>query len=142
MLIPDLTWMQDTALSLASVAAVLSLATVVLGLFSVITGKDHFPLRFRRLLGRVPASVEDHRLHGTRMMLNGAALMLAELGATAGIFGGRGIAGFPNDVLFFMTMLTFLTAFACTIGSYSVGIRVRLVSTRASTDAQPGVPPA
>src|ERR1700681_1647618 len=37
-LIPDLTWMQDTALSVAALAAVLGLANVLLGLFSVITG--------------------------------------------------------------------------------------------------------
>ena len=45
--------------ALISVAAVLSLVSVTLGLFSTLTGKDPLPKRIRSLLRRVPASAED-----------------------------------------------------------------------------------
>ena len=143
-LIPDLTWMQDTALSVAALAAVLGLANVLLGLFSVITGKDHFPkgVRLWRLYARVPASTEDFRTHGMGLMLNGTAVVLMELGLTANIAGAHGLRGFPGDALFLITGLAFLTSLACLAGSFSLGVRTRYVSTRASTDARSGAPPA
>jgi hypothetical protein len=141
-LIPDLTWMEYTALTIASVAAVLSLTNVLLGLFSVITGKDHMPMFIRRRLWKMPASAEDHRLHGTSLMLNGAATMLAMLGVTSGIVGTHGVRGFPGDAMFFITLVAFLTALTCTAGSYTLSVRARYVSTRASTDTNPGIPPA
>jgi len=142
MLIPDVTWMQDTALSIASLAAVLGLASVLLGLFSIITGKDHFPKRVRRLLWKVPASADDHRMHGMMLMLNGAAVMLVELGVTANIVGMYGHRSASADAVFFITMVAILTSLACTAGSYTLSLRVRYVSTRTSTDTQPGIPPA
>ena len=141
-LIPDLSWMRDTALSIASLAAVLSLASVLLGLFSVITGLDHMPKRVRRLLWKVPASADDHRMQGIVLMLNGAAIMLVELGVTAGIVGVYNHRAFPGDAMFFITTLAFLTSLACTAGTYTISLRVRYVSSRTSTDAQPEIPPA
>jgi hypothetical protein len=141
MLMPDLAWMQNTGLSIAAVAAVLSLTNVLLGLFSVVTGKDHLPLRIRHLLWKMPASADDHRTHGMSLMLNGAAIMLVELGLTAGIFGSHGVRGFPADVMFFVTMLAFCASLALTVGAYSLGVRTRYVSTRTSTDTRPAIPP-
>jgi hypothetical protein len=137
---PDLTWLQDTALTVVSVAATVSLVSVMLGLFSVITGKDHLPWRIRRLLRRVPASAEDHRLHGMGLMLNGAALMLVMLGVAAGA-AGRHLGGFPSEAQFFVTIIAFLGSMALLAGAYTVSVRVRIVSTRASTDAHTGLPP-
>ncbi len=54
--------MQETTLLLACAAAVLSLGSVMLGLFCTLTGKDPLPNRVRRLLRRTPASVEDFRM--------------------------------------------------------------------------------
>ena len=142
MLIPDLTWMQDAALSMGSVAAVLSLTILLMGLYSVITGKDHFPRRLRRLLWKVPASPDDQRTHGLYLMLNGAAILLMELCVTAGIYGSHSVRGFPADVMFFITLLGFCAAFALTVGAYVVGLRTRYVSSRASADSHPGIPPA
>jgi hypothetical protein len=142
MLLPDLSWMQDTALSIASLGAVLALASVLMGLFSVISGVDHFPGRIRRLLWKVPASPDDHRMQGIVLMLNGAAVMLVELGMTASIVGINNHRSFPADAVFFVTIVAFLTSLACTAGSYTLSLRVRYVSARTSTDAQPGIPPA
>ena len=139
---PDLTWLQDTALSVTSLAALLSLVNVVFGLFSVITGKDHLPWRIRRLLARVPASADDHRLHGTSLMLNGAALLMTMLGVTASAAGSHSLAGFRGDAQFFVTVVAFLGAVALLAGSYTVSVRVRLVSTRGATDAHHEPPPA
>jgi hypothetical protein len=142
MLMPDLTWMQDAALSLAAVGGVLAVASVVLGLFSLITGKDHLPRSIRRLLWKVPASSDDHRTHGMTLMLNGAAVMMVELGVTAGIVGYHGLGRVSGDALFLITTLAFATSLACTVGAYSLGTRTRYMSTRGSTDSLPGIPPA
>ena len=139
-------------LSLISVAAVLSLPSVTLGLFSTLTGKDPLPKRIRRLLRRVPASAEDFRLRGMSLTLNGAAVMLISLLTinVAERLAGGGWSGsapsaslaFSKDTVFLVTTVAALTAMACFIGAYTLGVRVRYVSTRASTGAQPGMPPA
>jgi hypothetical protein len=145
---------QAITLSLISVAAVLSLVSVTLGLFSTLTGKDPLPKRIRSLLRRVPASAEDFRLRGTSLTLNGAAVMLMASLLTIYLVGpllaGGGWSGyapsaslaFPTDTVFLVTTVAALAATACFFGAYILGVRVRYVSTRASTGAQPGMPPA
>jgi len=139
-------------LSLISVAAGLSLASVILGLYSTLTGKDPLPKRIRSLLRRVPASAEDFRLRGMSLTLNGAAVMLIAslltinvarlaLGGWSGYAPSASLA-FPKDTVFLVTTVAALAAMACFIGAYTLGVRVRYVSTRASTGAQPGMPPA
>ena len=139
---PDLTWLQDTALSVTAFAALLSLMNVVFGLFSLITGKDHLPWRIRRLLRRIPASADDHRLHGPSLMLNGAALLMTMLGVSAGVAGRHNPGGFPGDTQFFVTVLAFFGAMALLAGSYTMSVRVHFVSTRGATDAHRERPPA
>ena len=144
---------QVITLSLISVAAVLSLPSVTLGLFSTLTGKDPLPKRIRSLLRRVPASAEDFRLRGMSLALNGAAVMLMASLLTINVVDGFAVGGwsgyapsaslaFPKDTVFLVTTVTALAAMACFIGAYTLGIRVRYVRTRASTGAQPGMPPA
>jgi hypothetical protein len=145
---------QAITLSLISVAAVLSLVSVALGLFSTLTGKDPLPKRIRSLLRRVPASAEDFRLRGMSLTLNGAAVMLIAslltiylVGPLLALGGWSGYApsaslAFPMDTVFLVTTVAALAAMACFIGAYTLGVRVRYVSTRASTGAQPGMPPA
>ena len=143
---------QVITLSLISVAAVLSLVSVTLGLFSTLTGKDPLPKRMRSLLRRAPASAEDFRLRGMSLTLNGAAVMLISLltinvvdrlavGGWSGYAPSASLA-FPKDTVFLVTTVAALAAIACFIGAYTLGVRVRYVSTRASTGAQPGMPPA
>jgi hypothetical protein len=142
---------QVITLSLISVAAVLSLVSVTLGLFSTLTGKDPLPKRIRSLLRRVPASAEDFRLRGMSLTLNGAAVMLISLltinvvdrlavGGWSGYAPSASLA-FPKDTVFLVTTVAALAAMACFIGAYNLGVRVRYVSTRASTGADPGMPP-
>jgi hypothetical protein len=135
-----------------SVAAVLSIVSVTVGLFSTLTGKDPLPKRIRSLLRRVPASAEDFRLRGMSLTLNGAAVMLISLltlnsvdrlavGGWSGYAPSASLA-FPKDTVFLVTTVAALAAMACFIGAYTLGVRVRYVSTRASTGPQPGMPPA
>jgi hypothetical protein len=147
----DDTGIRVITLSLISVAAVWSLPSVTLGLFSTLTGKDPLPKRIRSLLRRVPASAEDFRLRGMSLTLNGAAVMLISLLTTINVdrLAGGGWSGyapsaslaFSKDTVFLVTTVAALAAMACFIGAYTLGVRVRYVSTRASTGAQPGMPP-
>jgi hypothetical protein len=143
---------QVITLSLTSVAAVLSLVSMTLGLLSTLTGKDPLPKRIRSLLRRMPASAEDFRLRGMSLILNGAGVMLISLLTINGVDrlavgGWSGYApsaslAFPKDTLFLVTTVAALGAMACFIGAYALGVRVRYVSTRASTGPEPGMPPA
>jgi hypothetical protein len=143
---------QVITLSLISVAAVLSLGSVTLGLFSTLTGKDPLPKRIRSLLRRVPASAEDFRLRGMSLTLNGVGVMLFSLLTLSSVdrLAGGGWSGyapsaslaFSKDTVFLVTTFAALAAMACFIGAYALGVRAHYVSTRASTGAQPGTPPA
>jgi hypothetical protein len=147
------TWPQATALLLASLAAVLSLVSVVLGLFSTLTGKDSLPKGVRRMLRRAPASAEDFRLRGMSLTLGGVGAMLIASNIATNVVGLVNISGFtgyapasslqlPKDAVFLIAIAAALAAIACFVGSYILGIRVRYVSTQASTDTQRGLPPA
>ena len=142
---------QAITLSLISVAAVLSLVSVTVGLFSTLTGKDPLPRRIRSLLRRVPASGEDFRLRGMSLTLNGAAVMLIASLLTINVVGRLALGGwsgyapsaslaFPKDTVFLVTTVAALAAIACFIGAYMLGIRVRYMSTRASTAEEPAMP--
>jgi hypothetical protein len=133
--------MQETTLWIASLVAVLSLGSIAMGLISIGTGKDYLPMRVRRLMARVPASEGDHRLRGMSLVLNGAAMTIFALGITTSTLAMINRGSFPKG-LFFVTTVAFLAAIACSVGSYILYWRVRFVSTRTSTDAQPGIPPA
>ena len=144
---------QAITLSLICVAAVLSLVSVTLGLFSTLTGKDPLPTRIRRVLRRVPASAEDFRLRGLSLALNGAAVMLLVSIITANVvvmsmlnpgivyFAPSASLAFPKDTVFFVTTVAALVAVACFVGAYILYARVRYLSTRSSTRAKPGMPP-
>jgi len=144
---------QAITLSLISVAAVLSLVNVTVGLISTLTGKDPLPKRIRSLLRRVPASAEDFRLRSMSLTLGGAAVMLISLliiinvvdmlavGGWSGYAPSASLA-FPKATVFLVTTVAALAAMVCFIGAYTLGVRVRYVSTGASTGAEPGMPPA
>jgi hypothetical protein len=143
---------QAITLSLISVAAVLSLVSVMLGLFSTLTGQDALPKRIRRMLRRMPASADDFRLRGVSLLLNGAAVMLLVSIITTNVvvmsmltpgvvyYAPSAALAFPKDTVFLVTSVAALAAIACFIGAYILGVRVRYVSTRASTGPQPGMP--
>ena len=139
---PDLTWLQNAALSITSLVAVLALVNIVLGQYSAMSGKDFLPKRIRRQLRRVPASEEDHRTRGMSLTLNGAAVMMLMLGITATpLIGMYNRGQFSRDAVFFISTVGMLAALYCAVWSYTLHQRVRFVSTRTSTDAHPGIPP-
>jgi len=86
-------------------------------------------------------------------VLNGAAVMLLVSIITANVvvmsmlnpgiayFAPSDSLVFPKDTVFLVTTVAALVAVACFIGAYVLYVRVRFVSTRASTRAQPGMPP-
>ena len=145
---------QIATLSLLAVAAALSLASVVLGLFSSLTGKDPLPTRIRRMLRRVPASAEDFRLRGLSLMLDGAAvLLLVSIITTNVVVMGvlnpgvvvlvpSASVAFPKTIVFLVTVVVALASIACFCGSYALSVRVRYLSTHASTGVGPEIPPA
>jgi hypothetical protein len=129
---------QVITLSLISVAAVLSLVSVTLGLFSTLTGKDPLPKRIRSLLRRVPASAEDFRLRGMSLTLTGVAVMLMALLGTINVVDRLALGGwsgyapsaspaFPKYTVFLVTTVAAIAAIACFIGAYTLGVRVRYV---------------
>ncbi len=133
---------QAITLWLSSVTAVLSLGSVVFGLFCTVRGKDPLPRRVRSLLRRIPASAEDFRLRGMSLMLNGAAVMLLVSlfavdivdGLTYG--GGYGPAEslvFPTETKFLVITAAVAVALALLIASYALSLRIRYVSTRLVT---------
>lgn len=100
MLLPDLPTMQTYTLWLAVVASLLCLVSVILGLYSALTGKDHWPTQMSRLRRRVPASDEGRRRHGVSMMLNGGALLLVLFGVSMNALGaGDHSLGEPLNTL-------------------------------------------
>lgn len=136
---------QIITLSLISVAAVLSLAGVMVGLLCTVTGKDPLPRRIRSVMRRVPASAEDFRLRGMSLMLNGAAvILLVSLSAaevvdrlTAGAgYAPAGSLAFPTDTMFLVTAVAVAAAVALFIAAYAVSVRVQYVSTRVVTGAR------
>jgi hypothetical protein len=152
---------QVITLSLITVAAMLGLVSVTLGLLFTLMGRDPLPKPIRRLLRRVPASADDFRLRGMSLTLNGAAVTMIVSLVTinvAGRLAGAGWSGyapatspgsaewssvaFPEGAVFLVTTVASLAAVACFIGAYTLGIRVRYVTTRGSIGANPGMPPA
>lgn len=141
---------QMITLSLISVAAILSLVSVTLGLFSTLTGRDPLPKRIRSLLRRVPASTEAFRLRGMSLTLYGTAVMLiASLMTINVVLAPSGWSGYApaaslaspeEDTMFLVTTVAALGAIACFIGAYILSGRVRYVTTQASKGEQPGMP--
>jgi hypothetical protein len=138
---------QVITLSLSCVAAVLSFASVMLGLLCTVTGKDPLPRRIRRVMRRVPASADDFRLRGMSLMLNGAAVMLLvsliavevvdrlTIGAAFGYAPVASLA-FPIDAKFLITTVAAAVAVALFIAAYALSRRVQFVSTRVVTGAR------
>jgi hypothetical protein len=143
---------QVITLSLVCVAAVLSLVSVTLGLFSTMTGRDPPPKGIRYLLRRVPASAEDYRRRGMSLMLGGAGVMLMTALVTTNVVDALALGGwsgyapsaslaFPKATLFLVTTGAAIAAIACFIGAYNLGARVRYVSTRPTGAQHEGTPP-
>ena len=125
---------------------------MIAGLFSTVTGRDPLPKRIRSLTRRTPASVEDFRLRGIGLMLNGAAVILIasivaitvverlSFGAYSDYAPESSVAS-PNDAIFLVTIGAGIAAVALSIGAYVLSTRVRYARTGISNSTQPGMPP-
>jgi len=128
------------ALLTAVVAATFGLGSVLLGLFSALTGKDHWPKVIWRLRRRVPASEEDRRTHGVALMLNGAAMLMILMGVsmtalTAGVRDGEPL----KALRFLLTLIGLGASIACVLGANAVFRRVRYLHGQASTPEVPRI---
>ena len=135
----DVGAMQTAALALALTASVIALASMVLGLYSALTGKDHWPQQAGRIRGRVPASAEDQRAHGLSMVLNGCGALLILLAVTLTTVSIGSRAGEPmNTMQFLIDLIALIAALASVIGAHSFGSRVKYVHLHRGWPAKEG----
>jgi hypothetical protein len=132
--------LQALTLWTAVVAAALGLVTVLLGLFSALTGKDHWPRAMWRLRGRMPASEEDRRMNGVALMLNGAAMLVIVIGFSTTALTAEIRVGEPlNTLRFLLTLIGLGASMACIFGAYGLARRVRYTYGDASTQERPRI---
>ncbi len=144
---------QAITLLLISVAALLGLASVLVGLFCTLTGRDALPRRLREMMRRVPASADDFRLRGTILMINGAGVLLIVSSLAANLLAPLAILppgigwytseslALPKAAMFAVTALVAVSAVALFVAAYSLSLRVGFVSTARHGAAELGLPP-
>lgn len=120
-------------------AAVAGLVNLGLGLYSIVTGRDHWPKQLRNLRRRVPASPEDQRRHSMTLVLNGAAVLIIVMGVSINTFGAHDHSqGEPLITLRFVLSLFGLAgAMACVVAAYAIGHDVRYTSARLTPGSEP-----
>ena len=125
--LPDAATLQLAAAWLSVIAAAGGVATLFLGLSSVLTGKDYWPHQLRRLRPRRPATVEDQRRYGIFQLLMAAAVLIIILGSSLTIFGARDHSqGEPlNTLRFVITVIGLTGAMVCVGGAYRIGLAVK-----------------
>lgn len=123
----DTAALQLAAVWVSVLAGLLGVAGVSVGLFSVLTGRDHWPTLLRRLRRRIPASVEDQRRNGMALVLNGAAALIIVMGISIDNFSvnDRTMGEPLNTLRFVMTLIGMAGAIACVIGAYSVSLTIK-----------------
>jgi hypothetical protein len=132
--------LQALTLWTAVVAATLGLVSVLLGVFSALTGKDHWPKAMWRLRRRMPASEEDRRMQGIALMLNGAAMLIILMGVSMTALSAEGRVGEPlNTLRFVLTLIGLGASIACVIGAYGLLRRVRYTYGEASVPLGPRI---
>jgi hypothetical protein len=140
--LPDIATLQLTAVWLSVAAGVLGLASMATGLFSVLTGRDHWPHILRRLRRRIPASEEDQRRNGMSLALNGAAVLIIVMGTSIENFSIRDhTIGEPLGTLrFVLTLIGLAGAMGCVIGAYVVSLTVKYTYGNLPAQAPPAKP--
>jgi hypothetical protein len=142
MYLPDTATLQLAAVWVSVVAGLAGVASLSVGLFSVVTGRDHWPSQLRRLRRRIPASVEDQRRNGMALLLNGAAVMIIVMGISIDNFSVSDHSmGEPlNTLRFVMTLIGMAGAIACVIGAYSVSLTIKYNYGNLPAEAPPAEP--
>jgi hypothetical protein len=134
--------LQLAAAGISVVAAVGAVLNILVGLSSILTGKDHWPKQLRFLRRRTPASPEDQRRYGMAVLLNGAAILIIIMGISINIFGARDHSqGEPlNTLRFVLSLIGLAGALACIGGSYRFGLTVRYTDAKLAAGASPPEP--
>ncbi|HEV3461924.1 MAG TPA: hypothetical protein VG413_07770 [Candidatus Dormibacteraeota bacterium] len=140
--LPDIASLQLAAVWTSVVAGVVGLAAMATGLFSVLTGRDHWPHALLRLRRRTPASEEDQRRNGLSLALNGAAALIVVMGTSINNFTiGDHTIGEPLGTLrFVLTVIGLAGALGCVVGSYAVSVTVKYTYRNLPAEGPPPKP--
>jgi hypothetical protein len=138
----DITSLQLAAVWTSVVAGLVGLAAMTTGLFSVLTGRDHWPPFLLRLRRRTPASEEDQRRNGMSLALNGAAVLIIIMGTSINNFtiGDHSIGEPLGTLRFVLTLIGLVGALGCVIGAYVVSITVKYTYRNLPAEAPPAKP--
>ena len=138
-MLPEVAAFQLAAAWVALVAGVGGFANLLLGLFTVVTGRDHWPLQLRRFRRRKPASQEDLRRQAISLVLDGAALLIIIMGVSINIFGAQDHSqGEPLITLrFVLSLIGLAGAMACVISAFAIRRTVIYTSTTTPPAADP-----
>ena len=121
----DLGAMQTLTLWLILIGSGFAFLSVAAGVYSAMTGKDHWPQPFRRFRRRTPATDGDRRLHGFGMALQGCAVLLILSGITLNTLAIGDRVGEPQSTIrFVITVIMFVASLAGMIGAYVSTSRV------------------
>lgn len=125
--LPDPATLELYAAWFSVVAAAGGLANVLMGLGSILTGKDYWPRQLRRLRPLTPASPEDQRRYGMAVLLNGAAVLIIIMSLSLNIFSARDHSqGEPlNTLRFVISVIGFAGAMVAVGGAYRFGLTVK-----------------
>jgi hypothetical protein len=142
--LPDTSVLQTDTLWLALVAAGFLLASALLGMFSLVTGRDHLPKQLRWLRRKTPASPDDYRRHGTSMLLTAGAMLIVLVGVSMTTLGAQNHSlGEPaNTLAFLLSLVGALTALVLVFASYRVTLSVRYTIGKIPAGAPPVEPSA
>jgi hypothetical protein len=140
----DLGTLQLAAVWVSVLAGLIGVVGVSVGLFSVVTGRDHWPNLLRRLRRRIPASAEDQRRNGMALLLNGAAALIIVMGISIDNFSvhDRTMGEPLNTLRFVMILIGMAGAIACVIGAYSVTLTIKYTYGNSATAEAPRTGPS
>jgi hypothetical protein len=140
--LPDSATLQLATAWVSIAAGLVGLAAITAGLFSVLTGRDHWPRVLARSRRRIPATQDDQRRNGMSLALNAAAVLITVMGISISNFSiGDHTIGEPLSTLRFVLMFLGLAgALGCVIGAYSVGLTVKYIHRNLVAEAPPAQP--
>jgi hypothetical protein len=142
MWLPDPASMAVTALWIVMLSIGLSLVTTLLGLYSLVTGEDHWPRVIRPLRRRVPATPDDRRTNAVTMVLRGTGVMLLSLAVAMNALALLDPAlDEPGKTFqFLLGLLAVVTGLASIGGAHLLGLGVRYRVGSGSAAEQSGLP--
>jgi hypothetical protein len=140
--LPDIATLQLAAVWTSVAAGLVGLVAMTTGLFSLLSGRDHWPHVLRRLRRRIPASEEDQRRNGLSLALNGAAVLIVVMGTSINDFsiGDHSIGEPLNTLRFVLTLIGLAGVFGCVIGAYTVSLTVKYTYRNLPAEAPPANP--